>query len=114
MIDFLREYWRELLSGAALIVTIVLYIVRKKPVKVVDTLKEIIVRVLPALINLAEMQSGLTGEDKLNFVLNELTKALLEDGYGDEVIQSYLPFAKEQVELILSTPTKKGAYTREK
>lgn len=114
MIDFLKMYWREILSVVFFLLSLILYIVRKKPVKVVDTLKEIICRILPALINQAEMIEGLSGADKLKLVLDAVVNVLKDDGFGDDVIKSYLPFAKEQVEIILSTPTKKGSYTREK
>lgn len=107
--QFFVNYWREILSAVALIVSIVLWIVRKKPVKVVDTIKEVIIRLLPALINGAEA-TGLTGKEKLKLVLDSLSKILIDFGYGDDVVNQYLPFAKEQVEVILSTPQKKGVY----
>lgn len=114
MKDFLITYWREILSVVCLIATVVLYVVRKRPVKVVDTIKEVICRVLPALINQVEAIPGLSGSDKLRMVLDALSKTLLDFGFGDDVVSQYLPFAKEQVEVILSTPTKKGSFTREK
>ena len=106
ILEFLNSYWREILEVVVLLTTIILWIIRKKPVKVVDTLKEVIVRVLPALINSAEL-SGLSGPDKLSLVVNNLAIVLKDLGYGDDLISQYLPFAKEQVELILSTPQKK-------
>ena len=106
--DFITQYWREILQVVVLLTTTILWIVRKRPVKVVDTLKEVIVRVLPALINVAEAQDGFSGKDKLDYVIHELVKVLTELGYGDDLIVQYLPFAKEQIELILSTPQKKG------
>lgn len=112
--DFLIQNWRLILEVALVVISVVLLIVKKKPVNVVDTIKEIIVRILPALINQAEMIVGLSGQDKLRLVLDALSKVLKDDGFGDDVIKSYLPFAQEQVEIILSTPTKKGAFTREK
>lgn len=108
MIDFLSQYWKQLLEVFALVLSVVFMLIRKKPVKVVDTLREVIVRVLPALINQAELQPGIKGEDKLAYVIAALTSILHDLNYGDEVIDQYLPFAKEQVELILSTPQKKG------
>lgn len=105
--QFFVNYWREILSVVCLIVSTVLWIVRKKPVKVVDTLKELIVRLLPALINGAEA-THLSGSEKLKMVLDSLSKILIDFGYGDDVVNQYLPFAKEQVEVILSTPQKKG------
>lgn len=105
--EFLRDNWRLLLEAVCVIASLVFCLIRKKPVKVVDTLKEIIVRLLPALINNAEGMEGLKGEAKLKVVISELVLILKDLGYSDEVIDPYLPFAKEQVEVILSTPQKK-------
>lgn len=103
---FIRQYWRELLEVLALLLSIVICCVRKKPVKVVDTIKEVIIRVLPAFIIKAEA-SDKKGADKLYYVLDLVKGFLKEMSYGDDVVSQYLPFAQEQVELILSTPQKK-------
>ena len=107
LIVFLQENWRLLLEASLVLVSTILFIVRKRPVKVVDTLKEIIVRVLPSLICAAE-RTDLKGSDKMKWLLDELAKVLRELNYGDDVIAQYLPFAMDQVELILSCPQKKG------
>lgn len=108
ILDFIKTYWREILEVLALLVSIVICCIRKKPVKVVDTIKEIIVRVLPAFIIKAEA-SDKKGADKLSLVLDLMKGFLKEMSYGDDVVSQYLPFIKEQVELILSTPQKKGS-----
>ena len=107
IVIFIQNYWRLILEACICIASFVFCLCRKKPIKVVDTLKEVIVRVLPSLICAVE-KTGLKGSDKLNFLLQELAKVLKELNYGDDVIAQYLPFAIEQVELILSTPQKKG------
>lgn len=108
-IDFILTYWREILLCLSFIVSFILSLIRfvKKPVKVYDTLKEIIVRILPALINLAELQIDYSGDKKKEFVIAKLVESLKDLGYGDDVITQYLRFAGEQVEIILSTPQKK-------
>lgn len=108
MKEFLIDNWRIIAELVLLVGSTVLFIVRKKPVKVIDTLKETIVRLLPALINTAECMEGLKGEAKLKAVIDELVLILKELGYGDDIIVQYLAFAKEQVEVILTTPQKKG------
>lgn len=109
MKDFFTQNWRLILEATLVLVSTILFILRKKPVKVVDTLQQIILRLLPGLINQAEIQFGCgNGSAKLQFVLDLLQSVLTEMGYGGETIQSYLPFAKDQVEVILSTPQKKG------
>lgn len=107
MKDFLFNYWREILEVIVILISLIICCIRKKPVKVVDTIKEIIVRVLPAFIVQAEA-SGLKGADKLELVLSLVKGFLKEMSYGDDVISQYLAFTKEQVELILTTPQKKG------
>lgn len=104
IIDFIRNYWRELLAAVELIVVIVLWIVKKRPVQVVDTLKETIIRLLPYCICKAE--SAPKGE-KLGLCISLLTECLAE--LGIELNDDYKKFALEQVEVILSTPQKKGA-----
>ena len=103
MINFLNEYWKVILDLVVLMATIILWIIRKKPVKVVDTLKEIVVRLLPWCINSAE--SAPKGE-KLGVSLALLEEALKDMGY--ELTPELKEFASEQVEIILSTPQKKG------
>lgn len=107
LINFIKDYWYFIVPCIEIILTVLLIILRKKPVKVVDTLKEIIVRVLPSLIIGAE-RTGLKGSDKMKWLIDELTKILRELNYGDDVIAQYLPFVMDQVELILCTPQKKG------
>lgn len=103
VIDFIRTYWRELLAAVELVVVVILWIVKKRPVQVVDTLKETIVRLLPYCINSAE--SAPKGE-KLAACLAVLSQVLAD--MGIELNDDYKKFALEQVEVILSTPQKKG------
>ena len=106
-IKFICDNWKLILEASLLIASVVIWLFKKRPVKVVDTLKEVICRLLPSLICLSE-KTDLKGSDKLQFVLDHLAKILKELDYGDDVIAQYLPFASEQVEVILSTPQKKG------
>lgn len=103
MIKFIQENWRLILEIALVIVSTVIFIVRKRPVRVVDTVKETICRLLPYCITLAEKAPK--GE-KLSQCLILLSQ-LLSD-MGIELNDDYKAFALEQVEIILSTPQKKG------
>lgn len=103
ILDFLRDNWKVIVELVVLVTTIILWIIRKKPVKVVDTLKETIIRLLPYCIN--EAEKGDKGS-KLDLCLSILT-AILGD-MGIELNDDYKKFAADQVEIILSTPTKKG------
>ena len=106
---FLRDNWKVIVEIVVLLTTIILWIIRKKPVKVVDTLKEVVLAVLPYCINNAE--SAAKGE-KLSVCLTLLREALQELGY--ELTPELAEFASKQVEIILSTPQKKGVKTYEK
>lgn len=106
MINFFKLYWREIINVVAILISIVICCLKKKPVKVYDTLKEIICRSLPSLIGLVE-KTDLKGDDKMKLLLDNLQEFLRTLGYGDEVIVQYLPFARCQVEAILDTPQKK-------
>lgn len=103
MIEFVKTYYREIIDFILVITSLVLFIVRKRPVKVIDTLKEVILRLLPYCINTAE---GKHGDDKKTFALDLLNQLLLEMGY--DFLPEYKKFASEQLEVILSTPQKKG------
>ena len=109
---FILENWQWMVEVIAAIIALVLFIVRKKPVKVLDTVKECISRLLPYVIKEAE-KTDLKGEDKMVFALQTLYALLKDFGY-EEVYNNYRDFAREQIELILSTPQKKEDSKREK
>ena len=105
MKEFLLNYWKEILEALVLVTSIIICCIKKKPVQVVDTLKETIIRLLPYCINQAEDKPK--GE-KLVFCLNLLSGLLAE--LGLQLNDDYKKFAAEQVEVILSTPQKKGVH----
>lgn len=115
MKDFFTNYWREILYVVCALVSVVLFIVKKKPVKVVDTIKETICRLLPYCILEAEKEINFTAKprtsvDKKQFALSLLWKLLAElvSVSGDDLAKIYHDFASEQVEVILTTPQKKA------
>lgn len=112
VLDFIIQNWRLLLEVFCAIIALVLFICRKKPVKVLDTVKECISRLLPYVIKEAE-KTDLKGEDKMVFALQTLYALLKDFGY-EEVYNNYRDFAREQIELILSTPQKKEVSKSEK
>lgn len=102
MIDFLLAHWEFLTFCFLAFIEILIFII-KKPVKV-DSIKVKIAQVLPLYIEYAEryfQRFPKSGLDKLNFVLNSV-KDLLR--IKDSNYDSYIV---ENVERILSTPTKK-------
>ena len=110
----MQNVWDLLIQNYNLIIDIVLVIVatvimciKKKPVKVVDSAKEIVLKLLPGLINSVE-QSDLKGANKKDKVLLLLHECLVDLGYSQDCIALLDDFAKDQIEVILSTPQKKG------
>lgn len=114
-LNFIFTYWKDILTLLLFIISVVVFIVKKKPVKVIDTVKECITRLLPYCIYEAEKQEELKGkgEKKKIFALSVLYKLLQEFGY-EEVYDQYREYAAEQIEVILSTPQKKEVSIREK
>lgn len=109
MKDFILSYWREILEVVAVLVSIIICCIKKRPVQVVDTLKETIIRLLPYCILKAE--SAPKGEKLISCI--EILKTTLRE-LGVELNDDYKAFALEQVEIILSTPQKKGVTSDEK
>lgn len=109
MKDFVLNYWREILEVVAVLVSIIICCIKKRPVQVVDTLKETIIRLLPYCILKAESASK--GEKLATCI--EILKTTLRE-LGVELNDDYKAFALEQVEIILSTPQKKGVISDEK
>ena len=106
MKDFFLSYWREVLEVVVLLTTLILWIIRKKPVNIIDTCKELICLVLPAFIREAETLFT-NGKEKLDFVIDKTVK-FLQSSYPDiKMTSDVLKFIKDQVENILSTPVKK-------
>lgn len=106
LFEWMLGHPETIASIVCAIVSVVIWLFKKKPVKVVDLLKTKIMDQLPAVINEAENQIGPgNGEKKLQFVIDYFTWSFDQEGLklGD----SYLKFIKMAVEQILSTPQKK-------
>ena len=93
------------MEALLVLVSFIFMLVRKRPTKVIDTMKELAVRLLPYCIGQAE-NTSLKGDEKKRFALDLLRKTIQELGY--ECLPELIEFAGEQLEVILSTPQKKG------
>lgn len=103
---FLIENWRLILEIALVICSAVVFIIRKKPIKVVDNIKEKILLQLPIVISIAEEKIGPgKGPEKLKFVIDYFV--YLFDEEGILLGKDYIKFIETMVEQILSTPKKK-------
>lgn len=107
IIQFIVENWRYLVDFAGVIICVVLFIVRKRPTKLVDGIEELLLKVLPSAIIYAEQKVGAGhGDVKMTEVL-ALCSEYIKERYPDVNFGMYTKFIKEQVEYILSTPQKK-------
>lgn len=102
---FLSENWKWLVA-LGLAIAEILFVVLKKRVKVFDSIKEIILSILPSYINVAEQLSPY-GEEKKEFVFESVVK-YLTNKFDNFDVNSYVDFIKDSIESILSTPQKKG------
>lgn len=107
MMDILNwclAHYEMVLAILSFCVSLVLFIVRKKPIILKDTFKSLICSWLPACIIKAE-GTGLKGEKKVAFVLTTIKDLIFPDDI--EAFNRYERFIRSQIEAILSTPQKK-------
>ena len=104
MKEWLRDNYELVINICLVILSVVIMCIKKKPVKIVDTVKEVICRLLPAAINDVEGKD-LSGASKRQAALLLVFEALEDLGYV--VTPEVKEFASEQLEVILSTPQKK-------
>lgn len=106
MIEFLQEYWFQLVIVIVSLASVVCSFIRRKSSGSMDEIKNMIADVLPGFINLAEA-SGVHGKSKLMFVIDSVMKRI--KGYTSEKDEQFwMSYIRDQVENILSTPQKKG------
>lgn len=113
---FIVDNWKIILEVILLILSVVLFILKKKPVKVVDSVKTFIVRALPTFINSAEKYVDvfeptrkITGEEKMRMVLHDCYTFMIDElGVPQEDLCIYTSWLREAIEDILDTPQKKG------
>lgn len=113
VIEFILQNKEIIADIIAIFVAVVLFIIKKKPVKVLSTIKELGLRLLPFLINDAE-KTELKGDDKKEYVFAHLVQAFVDDGYDPKLIEQERKYWLNEIEVILSTPQKKGVNVDEK
>lgn len=106
VIQFICDYWREIASCCALIITVLLYVFRKRPsFNGVDKIKEDVLEILPVLINQVEENGN--GQRK-KYAVVELVKLYVKKHYKIDIPVYLLDWLENSIESILSTPQKKG------
>lgn len=109
MIEFLRDNWKLILEIVVFLASVIFFIVKKKPLRIVDGVKSRIVKFLPAIIKFVEKDSKGKGSEKLAEALAMVHILLYEDfDMNEEEVSYYDDFVIERIEDILSTPQKKG------
>lgn len=102
LFNFICDHYHTLVDLVILIVSVVIFIIRKKPV---NGLSDIIQAQCSTAIKLAEQQNGLKGEQKLSFAVNYVKDHLLRL-YPNLDVERYKSYIMYVIEDYLSTPQK--------
>lgn len=110
MIEFLKENWKLIVEVAVLLVSTILFICRKRSIKMVDSVKTVISAIIPIIVNDVEKfkSTDLTSAQKLEMALNLIRDYLSKELYvtEDVFLSQYKDFCITQIENTLSTPQK--------
>lgn len=101
--NFICAHYEAIISFVLIIISVVVFILRKKPVD--SILSSIFISAVQAVV-VAET-TDLKGLEKLNYAVG-LVEANLKQNYPDLKVRSYYGFIVKVIEDILSTPQKKG------
>ena len=112
-ITFLVDNWKIILEIFILILSVVVFIVRKPTNKVVSGLMENLYQWCIEAIEQVETEGNLKGTDKLYRAV-ELVSLNMSFVYPDLKSSAYSFIIHSIIEEILNTPTKKGGFGREK
>lgn len=107
ILNFVQTYWREILEVVTLLATFLVFLCKK--VKVENpSIISFIDDVLPEAIAAAEVALGSgKGDQKKETVTNTVLQALKKGFHGINE-KKYKKVISDKIELILSTPQKKG------
>ena len=116
MSNFIKAYWREILEVFAILMSIVICCIKKKPIKLVNSVKAQLIEALPEVINrvenykdIMEPTRKLSGDEKLRLALNICHSFMVDDLHiPEDDLCLYTAWLVEHIEAILSTPQKKG------
>lgn len=94
VLDFLKQYWKLISLAVLFLFNFILLIVRKKPVKIVDTIREAIAIICPYFIRVSEDKYGLGHGDVKQAYATELIIEYIKKQYSlsDDVANGYVPF----------------------
>lgn len=101
--NWIFQNWRLVLEGVLLIASVVILIIKKKPINSIITA---IYCASVEAIKVAEL-SDYKGKDKLNYCVG-IVNASLKHSFPDLEVGTYYHLIVKTIEEILSTPQKKG------
>ena len=101
--NFISRHYELIISVITLIISVVIFIVRKKPI---NSVYSRIWSLAVSSIQITEAQCHGSSKDKLSYCLDLIYSALLKE-YPNLDITRYEIFIKCAIEIILSTPQKK-------
>lgn len=104
ILDWCAANYKLLIYGVCTLIIFLCTVLPKK-VKVQDTVKEVILSMLPELITKVEEPGN--GKEKLHAVV-EMCVAAIEKLFPGVNANQYITFIRSSVEAILKTPQKKG------
>ena len=108
IITFIVAHWRAIADVCAALFCLVVFLCRKKPVKVIDTIYQELTKLILTGINEAEEDHGAGNGENKKLQVIELVKTWLSIKHPEVDAKTYLTFASAMIEEILSTPQKKG------
>ena len=107
MLDFILTYWREILEVVLLLATFLVALFKK--VKVANpSILALIDELLPTAIKYVEETCGSgNGAEKKELCIDWILKTV-KGRFADVNVERFKKYVGERIELILSTPQKKG------
>lgn len=105
VIDFIVKYWDIIVSLVMVIASVVLALIKKKPV--LNEMDNILLKVLDKLPEWINSAETLKGADVKKSLVLESVKKYVSNEFSVILPQSYIDFIGSKIEDILSTPQKK-------
>lgn len=105
VIDFIVKYWDIIVSLVMVIASLVLALIKKKPV--LNEMDNILLKVLDKLPEWINSAETLKGADVKKSLVLESVKKYVSNEFSVILPQSYIDFIGSKIEDILSTPQKK-------
>lgn len=102
LVDFLVAYWRYISIAIVVILDVLILLLKRN--KVIDP--SLFAKVVTAVMDAEEIFGSGEGQEKLNYVIEKVNQ--------ESVVKYSSGVIKHITELVLSTPTKKGGFGREK